>query len=166
MTESDWKAFRKIVPELRERYIQKRNAEIAAILQAPDQTETERFWNVHEKITKEAEILESCLDGHRRSRMVAFIYEMLAVGLMDREDLAIFSPEIRERATAWYDENIRTERSRELPSLRDFCHVCRKYMIAIPQILAAMIIVMERLDCRSRKTSARGHQPRQRSGSL
>lgn len=30
--ESDWKTFRKLVPELRERYLRQRNAELNAIL--------------------------------------------------------------------------------------------------------------------------------------
>jgi len=103
MDESDWKAFRRIVPEVRERYIQKRNAEIKALLEDSDLSHTETFWNVHEKVTKEADILQSCLDGHRRSRITAFIFEMLDAGLMDLGDLPVFSSELQDRAKFWYE---------------------------------------------------------------
>ena len=98
MSESDWKTFRKMVPELRERYLKKTNEELKNLLLTPDQTPTERFWSTHEKITKEAKILHRCLDGHSRSRMASFIYTMLDCGLMDLDDLSQFSDELRESA--------------------------------------------------------------------
>jgi hypothetical protein len=102
MSESDWKTFRKMVPELRERYLEKTNEELKNLLLTPDQTPTERFWNTYEKITKEAKILHHCLDGHSRSRMVSFIYMMLDCGLMDLDDLSQFSDELRESARSWF----------------------------------------------------------------
>jgi hypothetical protein len=114
MTESDWKAFREMVPDLRERYIRNCNTEISAILQTANQTQTERFWTAHEKITEKARILQQCLDGHSRSRMPAFISEMLDFGLMEPKDLEVFSEDVRERATAWHDEKaLRTKRVTE-----------------------------------------------------
>jgi len=104
MSESDWKTFRKMVPELRERYLKKTNEELKNLLLTPDQTPTERFWNTHEKITKEAKILHRCLDGHSRSRMASFIYMMLDCGLMDLDDLSQFSDELRESAKRWFQE--------------------------------------------------------------
>ena len=98
MSESDWKTFRKMVPELRERYLEKTNEELKNLLLTPGQTPTERFWNTYEKITKEAKILQHCLDGHSRSRMVSFIYTMLDCGLMDLDDLSQFGDELRESA--------------------------------------------------------------------
>ena len=98
MSEFDWKTFRKMVPELRERYLKKTNKELRNLLLTPDQTSTERFWNTHEKITKEAKILHRCLGGHSRSRMASFIYIMLDCGLMDLDDLSQFSDELRESA--------------------------------------------------------------------
>jgi hypothetical protein len=101
MSESDWKLFRRIVPELRERYLEKTNEELKKLLLTPDQTPTQRFWNTHERIRKEAKILQQCLDGHSRSRMTSFIYTMLDHGLMDLDDLSGFSDELRESAKRW-----------------------------------------------------------------
>jgi hypothetical protein len=83
-----------MVPELGERYLKKTNEELKNLLLAPDQTPTERFWNTHERITKEAKILHQCLDGHSRSRMTSFVYIMLDYGLMGLNDLSGFSDEL------------------------------------------------------------------------
>jgi hypothetical protein len=111
MSESDWKTFRKMVPELRERYLKKTNEELKNLLLTPDQTPTERFWNTHEKITKEAKILRHCLDGHSRSRMTSFIYTMLDCGLMNLDDLSQFSDELRESAESWFQEERKAKES-------------------------------------------------------
>ncbi|MFZ4776665.1 MAG: hypothetical protein ACOYM3_14940 [Terrimicrobiaceae bacterium] len=105
MSESDWKAFLSLVPVLRERYLKKINAELKGLLDAPGLSATERFWNAHQKVTEEASILKQCLDGHRRSRMISFIHEMLACGLMDIGDLTVFSEELQEKAKSWHEEN-------------------------------------------------------------
>jgi hypothetical protein len=47
--ESDWKTFRKIVPELRERYLTEKNKEIVAIFMDEGRTPTERFWDARER---------------------------------------------------------------------------------------------------------------------
>ncbi len=74
--ESDWKAFRKMVPDLRERYLEEKNKEIAAIFMDKDLTPTERFWSAREIMEKERKILHDCLDGHSRSRMKWSMYLM------------------------------------------------------------------------------------------
>lgn len=45
--ELDWKKFREIVPELRERYLRDRNAEWIAIFHDESLTPTEKFWKAH-----------------------------------------------------------------------------------------------------------------------
>ena len=94
--ESDWKTFRKIVPELRERYLRQRNPELIKILEDDDLTPTEAFWTVEERIEKEAKILRKCLDGHSRSKMVRFMRTMYAHQMLTKEDLEPFSEEVRE----------------------------------------------------------------------
>ena len=42
--ESDWKTFRKMLPELRERYLAEKNKEIVSIFMDEGRTPTERFW--------------------------------------------------------------------------------------------------------------------------
>ena len=101
MTESDWKAFRKMVPDLRERYLQSKTREIAALLTSSGETATERFWDSHEKIIEEARVLKQCLNGHSRSRMTDYMRLMLSAGLMSVDDLSFFSDELQERAKDW-----------------------------------------------------------------
>ncbi len=62
--ESDWKTFRKRVPEWRERYLAGQNRQIAALLADGEKTPTEQFWEAEEKIKSVARILVNCLDGH------------------------------------------------------------------------------------------------------
>ncbi len=50
LKESDWKTFRSIVPELRERYLTEKNKEIVAIFMDEGRTPTERFWDAKKRI--------------------------------------------------------------------------------------------------------------------
>ena len=102
--ESDWKTFSKMVPELRERYLREKNAELIAILQAPDKTSTEQFWDAEEHCRKEAKILRYCLIGHSRSKMYLFMGSMLKYGMLRKEDLEPFSEELRAHLTHWLRE--------------------------------------------------------------
>lgn len=93
--ESDWKAFRKMVPELRERYLTEKNKELVAIFLDEDRTPTERFWNAREKIEKERKILENCLDGHSRSGMKWYMRLMYRYGMLSDLNLENFSEDLR-----------------------------------------------------------------------
>lgn len=95
-TESDWKKFSALVPVLRERYLQKQNARIAALLSAPNQTETERFWAAEKATAQTAQTLCACLDGHSRSKMWQFMLLMIRAGMLTQDDLAGFSPQLQE----------------------------------------------------------------------
>ena len=96
--ESDWKAFRAMVPDLRERYLRARNEELTSILNDSARSPTERFWDVKERTQAIAKILRDCLDGHSRSKMELFIMVMFNHGMMTADDLGAFSSELRERA--------------------------------------------------------------------
>jgi hypothetical protein len=95
--ESDWKHFRKIVPDLREKYLKERNKDLLKLLTDPEKTPTEQFWNTEEKINEEKRILVDCLDGHRRSRMFEYMALMCRYGMLKEEDLKAFSKELQER---------------------------------------------------------------------
>lgn len=94
--ESDWKTFRKRVPEWRERYLSRTTKEVLAILIDEEKTPTERFWDAEEKMKAEAEILVKCLDGHSRSNMSWALSLMYRHGLVGKKDLKEFSDELRE----------------------------------------------------------------------
>ena len=101
MQESDWKVFRQIVPELRERYLCEKNEELKRILEEVGKTPTERFWDAAEKCDETAKTLRRCLDGHCRSRMQGYMAQMLQDGILRREDLEKFSADLRERLSLW-----------------------------------------------------------------
>jgi len=95
--ESDWKHFRALVPDLLERYLEKRNAELIDLLQDDSRTPTERFQAVEERTREEAKILSQCLDGHSRSNMVMAMVAMRGHGMLADDDLEGFSEELREQ---------------------------------------------------------------------
>ena len=94
--ESDWRKFRDMVPQLRERSLAGCNARIASVLADPKKNETDRFWDALEQMEKEAKILRNCLDGHSRSSMSLFMSLMLHHGMLTREDLLQFSEELQK----------------------------------------------------------------------
>lgn len=95
--ESDWKTFRKRVPEWRERYLLRKNEEIVGILGDERKTPTERFWDAKERMTEEARVLVHCLDGHSRSKMEWYLVLMRHHGLIQDSDLKEFSEELQEQ---------------------------------------------------------------------
>lgn len=94
---SDWKQFRKMVPNLRERYLEENIPFIQEILNDKNRTPTERFWDTFKEMEKTGKILRDCLDGHSRSNMVMNMSLMYRYGLMKDEDLKHFSEELQER---------------------------------------------------------------------
>ena len=68
--ESDWKKFRNSLDKWRERYIERKNEKILAILKDKQLSETEKFWNIVGFQKAEAKKLQDCLDGISRSSVV------------------------------------------------------------------------------------------------
>jgi protein-tyrosine phosphatase len=97
MKESDWKIFRKRVPEWRERYLQITNKQIISVLSDNNKTPTEQFWDAKKKMEEEADTLVDCLDGHSRSKMHMYLLIMYRHGLVNNDDLEEFSKELREQ---------------------------------------------------------------------
>ena len=95
--QKDWKRFRALVPELRERYLRGRNAELMAILQDDSLTPTEKFWSASERMEEIKKILRACLDGHSRSKMMSFLMLMYRYRMIADQDLEGFSDEVRMR---------------------------------------------------------------------
>lgn len=102
--ESDWKKFRVMVPVLRERYLEERNARIATLLTDPKKNHTERFWDAMDKMEQEARVLRQCLDGHSRSKMWIYMLTMIRAGMLKPEDLAEFSEELQKKFTYAFSE--------------------------------------------------------------
>src|SRR3954468_10421201 len=96
MIESDWKKFSAMIAMLRERYLAEQNVRIARMLADPKKNETERFWDALEEMKKESKSLRICLDNLSRSNMSFALVCMRGVGMIKKEDLAAFSPELQE----------------------------------------------------------------------
>ncbi|TVQ10431.1 MAG: hypothetical protein EA364_12420 [Balneolaceae bacterium] len=94
--ESDWKQFRKMVPGLRERYLEETIPYIQDVLNDKNRTPTQRFWDTYKKMEKTGRILEDCLDGHSRSKMEMYMSLMFRYGLLKDEDLKHFSEELQD----------------------------------------------------------------------
>lgn len=95
--ESDWTKFRALIPVVRDRYLEMRNAELVRLLTNAQKGPTERFWDAAEAVEKESKVLRRCLDDISRARMCAILVEMRRGGMLRDEDLAEFSVELRER---------------------------------------------------------------------
>ncbi|MDX2111269.1 MAG: hypothetical protein SFY80_13635 [Verrucomicrobiota bacterium] len=95
LNESDWKTFRNSLPELREKYLYKKNQDIVKLLNNPKESPTECFWKAEERIKEEARILRDCFDGYSRSKMYLHIMLMCRYGILEKEDLEKFSEELQ-----------------------------------------------------------------------
>jgi len=103
--ESDWKQFRKMVPDLRERYVKTKNHEILGILTSPEKSPTEQFWDTLDVMEKESKVLVDCLDGHSRSNMFMHMSLMCRYGMLTQEDLKCFSEELQESMARYLSES-------------------------------------------------------------
>lgn len=95
--ESDWKTFRKCVPEWRERYLEEQNRRIAVLFANGEKTPTEQFWEAEKEIKAVARILVDCLDGHTRSNMEMHLCQIYRHKMIGVDDLKEFSGEMKER---------------------------------------------------------------------
>lgn len=102
--EKDWKAFRSLAPVLRERYLRAKNEELATILDDDERSPTEKFWELEERVGEIAKALRACLDGHSRTRMRLFMFQMFDVGMMTVQDLDGFSDDLRRRMIEWVEQ--------------------------------------------------------------
>ena len=94
--ESDWKKFRNSLDKWRERYLQRKNEEIRAILKNQDLSETEKFWNIVDFQKTESRKLRDCLDGNSRSNMTLHMALMKKFEMVSQEDIEKFSTELQK----------------------------------------------------------------------
>ena len=92
---SDWKKFRNSLDKWRERYLQRKNEEIQAILENRNLNETEKFWDIVELQEKESKILHNCLDGYSRSKMTLHMALMKRYEMINQDDIKEFSEELQ-----------------------------------------------------------------------
>ena len=92
---SDWKVFRRRVPEWRERYLRLRNEEVVGLLRDEALTPTERFWQAKERMAEEARVLQACLDGHSKRKVAWYLSLMYGHEMIGEDDLDEFSEGLR-----------------------------------------------------------------------
>lgn len=97
LSESDWKTFRRRVPEWRDRFLKAKNEEIVHLLTDDRKTPTERFWDAKQRMDEDADLLVELLDGHSRSRMDMYLILMYGHAFISDDDLAEFSQELQQR---------------------------------------------------------------------
>ena len=100
MSTSDWNAFRRRVPEWRERYLRLKNEELVGLLRDEALTPTERFWQAKERMAEEARVLRACLDGHSKGKVAWYLSLMHGHGMIGNDDLDEFSEGLRATVRA------------------------------------------------------------------
>ena len=91
--ESDWKLFRKKLPQWQERHMQKLLDDYAAIIAAPGLA-SDRFWQLEKRLRRDVRHTGVCAEM-RRSRMCMNIASLLNEGAITVEDLEDFSDDMK-----------------------------------------------------------------------
>ena len=97
MNETDWKLFRKKLPDWQENYMCKLNKEYAAILAGSGKA-SDRFWELEKRINEDKHDV-SVSTRMSRSNMFGNILSFLDKGVITLDDLEDFSEELKEHMT-------------------------------------------------------------------
>lgn len=95
--ESDWKIFRKRVPQWQEDYMKKLNKEYINIL-SRNESAAKNFWDLENRVFKDKRRVGVAIDM-RRSKMLINILNLLEDHVINLEDLDEFSEELRKEIT-------------------------------------------------------------------
>ena len=96
-TEADWKLFRKRVADWQEACMERLDRQYVEMLTS-DQSASERFWAVWDRIQKDTELLGVSCDM-RRSQLTQNLLTLILEGTIGLEDLEGFSEGLREHIT-------------------------------------------------------------------
>ncbi|WP_337943073.1 multidrug transporter [Ruthenibacterium lactatiformans] len=94
--ESDWKLFRKKLPEWQETYMERLNQEYAALLAASGKA-SDKFWELERRINADKQHV-GVAARMSRSNMYHNILSLLMEGVITLDDLKDFSEDFRTRA--------------------------------------------------------------------
>ena len=95
--ESDWKLFRKKLPQWQERHMQKLLNDYASIIASPGLA-SDKFWRLEKRLRKDVRHTGVSAEM-RRSRMHLNISSLLDEGAITPDDLEDFSDDIKQCAT-------------------------------------------------------------------
>ena len=92
--ESDWKLFRKLMPEWQERFMERLLGEYAKMI-AGQGLASDRFWNLQERLQKDVWKVGVRADM-KQSTMLMNLLSLLQEGEITKDDLDGFSDELRQ----------------------------------------------------------------------
>lgn len=92
--ESDWKLFRKLLPEWQERFMERLIGEYAKVI-AGKGLASDRFWKLQKRLQKDVRKVGVCAEM-RRSIMDMNLRSLLHEGAITKDDLDGFSDELRQ----------------------------------------------------------------------
>lgn len=100
MKESDWKLFRKLLPQWQAQTMEQLCHECQEILPDDSKPASERFWKLDGRIRKDRRM--ACVECTlSRSTMGNVLHELLAEGAITLEGLDGMSEELQERMKRW-----------------------------------------------------------------
>ena len=98
--ESDWKLFRKLLPEWQERFIGRLLGEYSTML-AGQGLASDKFWRLQKRLQKDVRKVGVCAEM-RRSVIDMNLRSLLLEGAISKDDLDGFSEELRQSLTTCF----------------------------------------------------------------
>ena len=99
VNESDWKKFRKLLPDWQRRYMERLVADYLRMLQSEIPVD-DRFWKLEKRVRQDARKTAVCCDM-RRSLMYENLAKLLAEKAITLEELSVFSEETLRAVRFW-----------------------------------------------------------------
>lgn len=100
VAESDWKLFKKLLPEWQERHMEKLIDKYIEILNGSDEA-SNRFWALEERINRDRLSSGVLANDLRRSTMHREIANLLIDSVITLDDLDGFTEDIKSYAQHW-----------------------------------------------------------------
>jgi len=92
--ESDWKLFRKLIPEWQERFMARLLGEYSKMI-AGQGLASDRFWNLQKRLQKDVQKVGVRVEM-KRSVMLMNLLSLMQEGAITQDDLDGFSDELRQ----------------------------------------------------------------------
>lgn len=103
VAESDWKLFKKMLPQWQERYMERLVGQYIEILNGSGEASS-RFWALEERIKRDKLSSGVIANDIRRSTMHREIANLLIDNVITLNDLDGFTKETKSNAQRWIDQ--------------------------------------------------------------
>ena len=98
LQERDWKLLRQVATVALERFCGRVLRQAAAISNAPDKSNHERYLELYQLMKEQDRDLASAFNDHRRSTMLQKLAWIYSLGLLTEDEFGAFSEVTRETA--------------------------------------------------------------------